>query len=175
METRAEIITHDIPWAVKRSSLVLCNYHRLNLWIFLTFTNDDLKAVCIKLLLCAALFMLYQMQGHHPHLTESSQRSNVRRQKVHSTTVHTRSEGSENYIFDRHTILNSWKHIFKYWYSIIYALSNATSAESSWKGSEDTRAENYISATASNFNHSWKHVLKYWYHVHEDEDIFKEI
>ena len=35
--------------------------------------------------------------------------------------------------------------------------------------------ENYISASASNFNHFLKTVLKYWYHVHENEDIFKEI
>ena len=41
----------------------------------------NIKYEGIKLLR-AALFMLYQMQGHQPHLTESSQRSDVRRQKV---------------------------------------------------------------------------------------------
>ena len=69
----------------------------------ISYTNDDVKNIKYEgiKLLRAALFMLYQMQGHQPHLIESSQRSDVRRQKVHSTTVHTRSEGSENYIFDR--------------------------------------------------------------------------
>ena len=87
---------------MKRSSLVLCNYQRLNLLIFLTYTNDEVKSIKYEgiNLLRAALFMLYQMQGHQPHLTESSQRSDVRRYMVYIDIVHTRAEGSENYIFD---------------------------------------------------------------------------
>ena len=89
---------------MKRSSLVLCNYQRLNLLIFLTYTNDEVKSIKYEgiKLLRAALFMLYQMQGHQPHLTESSQRSDVRRYIDCIDIVHTRAEGSENYIFDRH-------------------------------------------------------------------------
>ena len=69
-------------------------------WIFEFSSHIQMmmwKTLNIKLLR-AALFMLYQMQGHQPHLTESSQRSDVRRYIVQ---VHTRAEGSENYIFDR--------------------------------------------------------------------------
>ena len=81
-------------------------------------------------LLRAALFMLYQMQGHQPHLTESSQRSDVRRYiDVIRRYIQELRGAKITFLIDNSELLNTYFQILVLHF--IYALSNATSAESS--------------------------------------------